>query len=542
MNAVGAGGASRGPVPPEPATAAKQAAAPPTSIGADQVTFPALLLMLASVVSNHGRESPDPGGEAERDESEGVHAVDVAFVSLTAVKTASGDTVDLAPDRVRGLDPRFLAPLRRVAERLATEHGMRLDVVEGVRSPERQSELYAQGRTAPGPVVTWTTNSLHLDGLAADVRIDGEPPVGEAARILADVARQEGLRTLFPFDSGHIELPGVRRGDGPESRSDPPLSVPLPGPAGRPKARIASPAPVAVPARPAIPGLPGGQEAFHVAPATERGSGVEAVDPMSGSLRWDKTVGVEVVAGRSPGAEAAWVQSARGRPDTAPVGLVVRDAGVDGGGRAGAQPGGGDGERRRPEHDPKDAGGRGQGQVIEARTTDGRDGNPWAALLSGGRGGVGAYSADGPALSGGARVAAALEQVEPPHSGRIYVDVPIREGADSGSIRVGVYLGRVMAEVRVPDSELVDRLARNIHELRRDLRERGIEAGAISLRVLHAAQDDATRPETAKRFAQEEVVRERRAETEADGREARDQRGHKERGAGDERRSRERNA
>lgn len=35
-------------------------------------------------------------------------------------------------------------------------------VLEGVRTPERQMELYAQGRTAPGPVVTWTKVSNHF--------------------------------------------------------------------------------------------------------------------------------------------------------------------------------------------------------------------------------------------------------------------------------------------------------------------------------------------------------------------------------------------
>jgi peptidoglycan L-alanyl-D-glutamate endopeptidase CwlK len=35
-------------------------------------------------------------------------------------------------------------------------------VIEGVRTPERQKKLYAQGRTAPGPKVTWTLNSNHF--------------------------------------------------------------------------------------------------------------------------------------------------------------------------------------------------------------------------------------------------------------------------------------------------------------------------------------------------------------------------------------------
>ena len=32
----------------------------------------------------------------------------------------------------------------------------------GVRTPERQAELYAQGRTKPGPIVTWTLKSNHF--------------------------------------------------------------------------------------------------------------------------------------------------------------------------------------------------------------------------------------------------------------------------------------------------------------------------------------------------------------------------------------------
>lgn len=35
-------------------------------------------------------------------------------------------------------------------------------VVEGVRSLERQRELYAQGRNKPGKIVTWTMSSKHI--------------------------------------------------------------------------------------------------------------------------------------------------------------------------------------------------------------------------------------------------------------------------------------------------------------------------------------------------------------------------------------------
>jgi peptidoglycan L-alanyl-D-glutamate endopeptidase CwlK len=36
------------------------------------------------------------------------------------------------------------------------------DVIEGVRTKERQAKLYAQGRTEAGKIVTWTLNSNHF--------------------------------------------------------------------------------------------------------------------------------------------------------------------------------------------------------------------------------------------------------------------------------------------------------------------------------------------------------------------------------------------
>lgn len=45
------------------------------------------------------------------------------------------------------------------------------------RSQTEQQELYAQGRTAPGPIVTWTLNSKHLTGDAFDfvIMVTGKP-------------------------------------------------------------------------------------------------------------------------------------------------------------------------------------------------------------------------------------------------------------------------------------------------------------------------------------------------------------------------------
>lgn len=108
-----------------------------------------------------------------------------------------------------GLAPELRARLERVIDRMEQEYGYTVQVVETTRSQERQDALYAQGRTTPGEVVTWTRNSKHLGGNAADVVIDGGYGNAAGFERLARVARQEGLRTLWPRDPGHIELPSA---------------------------------------------------------------------------------------------------------------------------------------------------------------------------------------------------------------------------------------------------------------------------------------------------------------------------------------------
>lgn len=52
--------------------------------------------------------------------------------------------------------------LQRVVLRAIEISKVDFMVNEGVRTPERQRELYAQGRTRPGKIVTWTRNSNHF--------------------------------------------------------------------------------------------------------------------------------------------------------------------------------------------------------------------------------------------------------------------------------------------------------------------------------------------------------------------------------------------
>ena len=71
-----------------------------------------------------------------------------------------------------------LLPVAQTACRLflekCQEAGLDVFVTETYRSQERQNELYEQGRTKPGHIVTWTKNSRHTSRLAWDIAVN--PP------------------------------------------------------------------------------------------------------------------------------------------------------------------------------------------------------------------------------------------------------------------------------------------------------------------------------------------------------------------------------
>lgn len=60
--------------------------------------------------------------------------------------------------RLQGVHPDLVKVLKR-AIAITPQDFM---VLEGVRTPARQKELYAQGRTKPGNIVTWTLKSNHF--------------------------------------------------------------------------------------------------------------------------------------------------------------------------------------------------------------------------------------------------------------------------------------------------------------------------------------------------------------------------------------------
>ena len=125
-------------------------------------------------------------------------------------------------DRLVGVDPRLVAVVKRAIQITEVD----FMVVEGVRTVARQRELYAQGRTKPGKIVTWTLKSKHIDGLAVDLLpapYDWKDPKGFDAvnRAMMQAAGELGVglrwgadwdrdgkpREKGEGDSPHWELP-----------------------------------------------------------------------------------------------------------------------------------------------------------------------------------------------------------------------------------------------------------------------------------------------------------------------------------------------
>lgn len=81
------------------------------------------------------------------------------------------------------------------------------------RTQDDQDYLYAQGRTRPGPIVTWTRTSKHVEGKAFDIaiiengKITWEPaPYIEAGKIGEAVGLSWGGRWLKSPDRPHFQL------------------------------------------------------------------------------------------------------------------------------------------------------------------------------------------------------------------------------------------------------------------------------------------------------------------------------------------------
>lgn len=118
-------------------------------------------------------------------------------------------------ERLKGVNPDLVRVVRRAASLVPFD----ITVSEGLRTQQRQRELYAKGRTAPGPVVTWTMNSKHLQqadgtGHAVDLYplIDGAIPTGpekfgEVAQAMKAAGEIEKVGVVWGADWNHNGRP-----------------------------------------------------------------------------------------------------------------------------------------------------------------------------------------------------------------------------------------------------------------------------------------------------------------------------------------------
>ncbi|WP_295525891.1 M15 family metallopeptidase [uncultured Pseudacidovorax sp.] len=147
------------------------------------------------------------------------------FMRLLGVAAASPTLTAAAPGNAlsRQADAATLHPAIRDAV-LATQAQLNAEAIpfrlfEGFRSPQRQQQLYAQGRAVPGPIVTYAQpwESFHQFGLAVDFVLfengqwswdDSTPNKKKWWKRLHEVGRKNALFPL-DFEAPHLQVGGT---------------------------------------------------------------------------------------------------------------------------------------------------------------------------------------------------------------------------------------------------------------------------------------------------------------------------------------------
>ena len=93
------------------------------------------------------------------------------------------------------LYPDFMVRVVRLFNDFHDLTGLELRITEGIRTLDRQKELYSQGRDAPGPIVTKAKpgQTMHHYGVACDVCRIGKDPWDLPWDDFGRLARAQGL-------------------------------------------------------------------------------------------------------------------------------------------------------------------------------------------------------------------------------------------------------------------------------------------------------------------------------------------------------------
>lgn len=80
-------------------------------------------------------------------------------------------SISTKAQQVTGLDPNFLNQVNDCFFPVAAVYGYTLRITSGYRSATQQEQIYSQGRTVNGHIVTWAEpgHSMHNYGFAIDV-------------------------------------------------------------------------------------------------------------------------------------------------------------------------------------------------------------------------------------------------------------------------------------------------------------------------------------------------------------------------------------
>jgi hypothetical protein len=471
-------------------------------------------------------------GDATSTRSDDATAKVTVAVAVPTI-TIPPNPLSATTDAHRSLElvvPELRERLDRVIERMESEFGYKVEVTETYRSQSRQNALYAQGRTEPGQVVTWTRASHHTAGRAADLVVDGSYDNPVAYDRLMRIAREEGLRTLGPRDPGHVELPAsgtlaLARGSaegasvapgGPDAivarpaRSVASQSSIVPGaskleflesrraPNANAVAQVATVAAVATVAQVAqVAGVTmvGAQSAptVHAGPARARGT--ESAAARGGSSR-GTTAGPVAVGGAG-----------------APAASVARSVATNAGGAAGSdegsqgEPNGGSRDRASlgvsPSESAADVLRQSRDELL--RAVAGADPTAISTAASGGT--------DAPSSIGHADMSeriARLLKVQDAAGDRPLSQVMLRlERPDGGEDRLRVDLrgSTVSATLDVGDQAAADSLGANVKELQRALERHGFEAESLTVRTSARALESSTLARAAGAAAEPELQR-----------------------------------
>ncbi|WP_425985818.1 M15 family metallopeptidase [Brevundimonas sp. TWP1-2-1b1] len=116
-------------------------------------------------------------------------------------------------DALKGVHPNMVRVVKRAIQ--ITQQDFL--VTEGVRTPERQRQLYAQGRTTPGPKVTWTLQSNHfvqksgyghaVDLCPAPVDWESLKKFNDIAAAMKRAAMMEGVKITWGGDWSKPDRP-----------------------------------------------------------------------------------------------------------------------------------------------------------------------------------------------------------------------------------------------------------------------------------------------------------------------------------------------